>query len=239
MKIPFSAYDFFGTLAAGFVTLAAVDFAFEGGWLLRAEHTPVFGVVWVVIAYVTGHIVAHISSVFIEHKLVRNCFGSPEEHLLAVEKPSGALATLFPGNFQPLPEATRIRIQTKARQCGVEPKGRAFFFHCHPIVKREAATLERLNSFLNIYGFCRNMTMAALVAVALMIVGSIRDLDLDDFWGSIHSEQLWAAAAAAAAAIGMFYRYLKFFRHYTLEVFLAYMEAKVEESTPIDKGTKP
>jgi len=236
MKIPFSAYDFFGTLAAGFLILATTDFAFDGGWLLKAELSPVLTVTWLMIAYVTGHIVAHLSSVFIEHTLVRRWLGSPEEHLLATQKPKGLPSRLFPGNFQPLPAGTQRRIRDKARQLGVETKGRAFFFHCHPIVKREAPTHERLNSFLNLYGFCRNMSMAATLAAPLLLVGSLRDLDTDNLHRSVHYEQLWAALAAALAAIGMFYRYLKSFRHYTLEVFMAYAEAKVEQSNPAQGG---
>jgi len=46
-------------------------------------------------------------------------------------------------------------------------------------------------------------------------------------WGSGCGFQrgplLWAIVAFVAA-IGMFYRYLKFFRHYTVEVFTTYAE---------------
>lgn len=223
MKLPFSTYDFFGTLAAGFVALAAVDFAFNGGWLLKSELTPVLGIVWVVFAYTIGHIIAHISSVFLEHRVLRRGLGSPEIHMFAAKQPGGLWPRLFPGNFHPLPEDTQQRIRARASDERVACPGRGFFFHCHAIVKRDPATRERLGAFLNMYGFCRNMCMAGLLAIPILIAGSVRELDFTCWWSSVHKPQLWAALGALGASVGMFYRYLKFFRHYTLEVFTTYV----------------
>jgi len=222
MKIPFSAYDFFGTLAAGFVALATVDFAFDGGWLLESELTPVLGVVWIVLAYTIGHIIAHVSSVFLEHGVLRRGLGSPETHMFAGNRAGGIWPRLFPGNFQPLPEDTQQRVRARAAEEGVACSGRGFFFHCHAIVKRDPATRERLGSFLNMYGFCRNMCMAGLLAVPILLIGSVREFNVDSWWSSIEKPQLWAAVGALGVSVGMFYRYLKFFRHYTLEVFTTY-----------------
>ena len=48
MSIPFSVYDFFGYLTAGFLILASVDFSCGGGWLLKETMAPVFALVWTV-----------------------------------------------------------------------------------------------------------------------------------------------------------------------------------------------
>jgi hypothetical protein len=90
-------------------------------------------------------------------------------------------------------------------------------------VKRDQATLERLNSFLNLYGFCRNLSLALILAVPLLLYGALREFDYKTLQG-INGDRLAWAAVALVASIGMFYRYLKFFRHYTVEVFMTYAE---------------
>ncbi len=79
MKIPFSVYDFFGYLAAGFVCLVAVDYAFSGGWLLEADPKLIPGIVLVFIAYAFGHAVSHVAWALLEEQFVRKVLRSPEE----------------------------------------------------------------------------------------------------------------------------------------------------------------
>jgi len=217
-RIPFSVYDFFGYLATGFLILVAVAYTTCGIGLLREPPPLVMGFFWLIAAYVVGHVVAHIASAFLEETVLRRGLGSPEEHLLAAKK-SGWRARVFPGNFKPFPTATQQRVLKKAQQHGVTASDRSFFFHCHPLVKKDQATLERLNSFLNLYGFSRNLCMALLLTVPLLLYSA--------WWGSDcvfrRGPLLWAIIALVAA-IGMFYRYLKFFRHYAVEVFTTYAE---------------
>jgi len=217
-KIPFSVYDFFGYLATGFLLLVAAAYATGRSAWLSEKPTLVMGFFWIIVAYVAGHIVAHIASAFLEEGVLRRGLGSPEGHLLAAKK-TGWRARIFPGNFKPLPGATQKRVLAKAEQRGVAVSDRSFFFHCHPLVKRDQATLERLNTFLNLYGFARNLCMALLLTVPLLLYRAV--------WGSGFGFQqgplLWAIVAFIAA-LGMFYRYLKFFRHYTMEVFTTYAE---------------
>ena len=217
-KIPFSVYDFFGYLATGFLMLVAAAYATGRVDLLREQPSLVIGFFWIVVAYVVGHIVAHIASAFLEETVLRRGLGSPEEHLLAAKK-AGWRARIFPGNFKPFPTATQQRVLAKAQQHGVTASDRSFFFHCHPLVKRDQATLERLNSFLNLYGFSRNLCMALMLTVPLLLYSAVWGSDC----GFKRGPLLWAAIALVAA-IGMFYRYLKFFRHYTVEVFTTYAE---------------
>jgi hypothetical protein len=221
-KIPFSVYDFFGYLASGFLLLVALDYGVGGLGLLGQPPGLVVGLFWILVAYVLGHIVAHLSSTFLEEGVLRRVLGSPEDHLFE-ERKSGGWARLFPGNFKPFPKATQDRILQKAQRHSVPAPGRGFFFHCHPLVKRDQATLERLNSFLNLYGFCRNLSLALILAVPLLLYGALREFDYKTLQG-INGDRLAWAAVALVASIGMFYRYLKFFRHYTVEVFMTYAE---------------
>lgn len=71
--------------------------------------------------------------------------------------------------------------------------------------------------FLNLYGFSRNISMTALLAVPILIAGMIST--------GFEKHKLYWIIIALAIFVGMFYRYLKFFKHYTEEVFRAYAEA--------------
>ena len=220
-KIPFSVYDFFGYLAAGTLVLATLDFSSGSGWLLKDSISVVFGVFWTMTAYITGHIVAHISSVLLEKKFLRGTLGSPEE-IFFKEKKTGGWARLFPGHYASFPKKTQDRILRKAKEkAGIESPGRALFYHCHPIVLRQQVAQERLNTFLNLYGFCRNVSMASLLAILILLSGF---LFIDGPHAPDCSLVLWSVIGAFVTAVGMFYRYLKFFRHYTEEVFRTYAE---------------
>lgn len=222
-KIPFSVYDFFGYLAAGFILLIAIDYSFNGGSLLKKDNlTIIQSIVWILAAYITGQIVANIAGDLIERRIVRNRFQSPEELLFQAPSVTG-WRRIFPGFHQPLPIGLQERILQKAKaRAGIDTPCRSLFLHCHTIVKHDQVTKERLDTFLNLYGFCRNVCMAALLAVVILFADSIFD------WISgrgIHPSNLWWSIAALLVAMGTFYRYLKFFRHYTAEVFTTYAEA--------------
>ncbi len=217
-RIPFSIYDFFGYLAAGVLLLAASDYAFDRRWLLRDDLGLVAGVFWTVVAYMTGHIIANIAGDVIERRLVREVLRSPEETLFWDQLPASRYGwrRFFPGHHRPLPAETQARLLAKAdERAGIKEPGRALFFHCHPLVLREQATRDRLDTFLHLYGFCRNTSMALLLVIPVLLAGALAHAVA----GTPTGDQIWwAIATAPLAMVGMFYRYLKFFREYTIEV---------------------
>lgn len=226
MKIPFSIYDFFAYLASGFLILCAADYAFEGGWVLQEDLRAPYAIFWTVLAYIIGHIIATLSSFWLEHKFLRGVLMSPEVTLFDERKRTGFWPTVFPIFYKPFPKEIRSRVLQKARAEGFEEPGRGLFLHCHPIVMRQSHTLERLNTFLNLYGFCRNISMAALLSVPILAIGMIAR-------GYDPTKLAWVFVAIGAA-VGMFYRYLKFFKHFTAEVFRTYAVVPILQD--IDPG---
>jgi hypothetical protein len=214
-SIPFSVYDFFGYLAAGLVVVAAADFAFNGGSGLSTSLGLTAGFLWIVIIYVTGHIVAAVSSFLLEDGFVRRFLG-PSEEVLFADKPSNKRSRLFPGYYRPLPPETRQRVQKKA---GIGQPGPALYLLCWAKVMRDSRLGERLNTFLNLYGFARNTSMAAAVAFLTLLAGALLNIKLGP---NYVNPRLGWAIAALIAAFALLYRYLKFFRHYTLQVFILY-----------------
>lgn len=225
-KLPFNIYDFFAYLASGFIVLAAVDFAFDLGWLFKKEVGIPLIVFGVVAAYIVGHVNASLSGYFIETLVVRRLLHEPEI-ILFEDCPAQGWANrtrrfVFSGFYRPLTETTRSRVLSKAeKRLGDAVKGRALFFHCHPLVKQNEAASKRLEIFLNLYGFCRNVCMACVLAIPILLVGAFDEWRV---YSKVSPSRYWWAAAATVCAAGMFFRYLKFFRLYTHEVFVNYAE---------------
>jgi hypothetical protein len=217
-KVPFSVYDFLGYLAAGFLLSAGVGASFVGADELNENPSLIVSILLIVIAYIAGHVVANVAGFVLEKKLVADVLGRPTQNLFGASP--RRYERLFPGYYGELPSETRTRVLEKARSlAGISEPGEGLFFHCHARVKKEQAVMERLNTFLNLYGFCRNACMALVIVAACLLVGVVI--------GSAETGGIgagWCAAAALAGAIGTFYRYLKFFRQYAIELYTSYAE---------------
>ena len=66
MSIPFSVYDFSGYLVAGFLAICSVEQSSGNSWLVH-QNLKVTTATWIGAADIIGHILANISSYFIEH----------------------------------------------------------------------------------------------------------------------------------------------------------------------------
>jgi hypothetical protein len=219
-KLPFSVYDFFGYLSAGFLTMVAVATAFVGEGPLHFRPGLVTGIFLLVFAYVVGQVIGNLAGFLLEGLLVGRAIRRPTPHLFGNQN-DGWRQRWFPGYCRSLPAATQDRVRERARGLGVvDPQADwALFMHCHARVKGEPVTQERLETFLNLYGFCRNCALALLAGGCVLVAGSLN--------GSAETGVVspgWWSAAAIACAVGLFYRYLKFFRHYAVEVFASYAE---------------
>lgn len=85
-KIPFTSYDFWAYLSAGFLLLIAVDSAAGKSLLMRESWTIVQGIVAVSVAYAVGHLVASLSSLVFERGLVGRLLGYPRNVLFGQPK---------------------------------------------------------------------------------------------------------------------------------------------------------
>ena len=218
-QLPFSVYDFFGYLAAGAVVLAAIIASFFGDEPFQGSPTIVVGFLLVIVVYVLGQIVANIAGDLIERRIVRERLGTPTDVLLGRRTPNATEARLFPGYFTQLSSGVQAQVQTHAG--GRE--GNDLFFHCHARMKSDSVVQGRLDTFLNLYGFCRNTMVAMLIAAACLLAGILLG---SAETGTIAGPGWWLALCLLAAA-GLFYRYLKFYRQYGVELFTSYAETEV------------
>lgn len=217
-KIPFTVYDFFAYLSSGSVILATVDLFYGEQWLLRHEIGLVLGVFLVFLAYVTGHVVAHFSSLVLEHLLVDKVLRRPARALLG-EKAPALPGILFPGYYRALPQETRKRIAARATERSLSGSGEGLFLHAYSVVTRDDRAQQRLDEFRNLYGFARNMAMAFFVAAVLLAV-AVPLKRVPTYW--------WAAVAVFFG-LTMLYRYLKFFRQFSYQLLITYAELPTKE----------
>jgi hypothetical protein len=164
--------------------------------------------------YVAGQLVATPAKAVLEDGVVDKILGRPNVNLFRKKKPRiGRL--LFPGFYKPLPTETQTRIQARAKIDKAPESGEALFLHVRydPQILGNEKLMARLDLFINKYGFARNLAFTSLlVGVALLVKSSI----------SPNPELVRYGWTALVAGVLLFYRYLKFFRQYSYEMFNTY-----------------
>jgi hypothetical protein len=136
----------------------------------------------------------------------------------------------YPVYFEPLPPETQSNIREKAKKEGVSEPGEGMYWVCFNTARENKAASRRISDFLNLYGLCRNLSFTAAVS-AIILIGSAF------YWD--RASDLWWAGASVFLSAGMLLRYLKFYRHYALEVFTCYAFTKTKSITKPKPFAKP
>ncbi len=220
-RFPFTSYDFWAYLAAGFLLLGPADFVF-GTNLLTGRDWSWFEIsVAVSSAYVTGQLVASLSATLLERGLVGHLLGYPRNVLFGRAQVWRWVRWCLAGYYTALPEATQRAAAEKGKVVGVDEPGEALFWPAFNAARDRPKVMERLESFLNQYGFARNIaTVAILDGLLLAWSYSFNE------GPALHANLAWVSLMVA---VGMTLRYLKFFRLYAVEVFTAYAYARESE----------
>ena len=224
-KISFTSYDFWAYLSAGFLLLLAIDKAASTHLLMRDQWTIVQRITVVSLAYVLGQLMASASSFFFEKLLVGKLLGYPRNVLFGQHKAPRWVQWLLPRYFEALPEATQKAALERGQQVGADRPEEALFWQAHTYGRGTSAVALRLDSFLNLYGFARNTAFVAFADSAVL------------YWSYLQtnapSEYLLWARLALVIGLGMTLRYLKFFRHYAVEIFTSYAYAKDDRNSAL------
>lgn len=212
--LPFSVYDFFGYLAAGMVVLVGLQFLTGAPPVLGREHSAMESLALVLAIYIIGQVVAQIAKPILEDFIVRRLLGPPSVLLVSARR-NGLVAAVFRGYYTPVPERIRKRVLARATDEGAASSGEALFLHIrfHGELRNDPSLMKRLDAFLSQYGFARNVALA-LIVMGLAALGEAH---------FVHRPNLpLYGAMSFLVGIGMFYRYLKFFRQYSYELFNCY-----------------
>lgn len=219
-RFPFDPYDFFGYLASGLLIVAAMDVVLGFPRVLGQDLKVVDTGLLVLAIYIAGQLVATPAKAVLEDGIVDKVLGRPSVNLLRKRK--SALRFLFPGFFTTLPEPIRERILAKAENEGICGTGEALFLHVrfHPQILSNEKLMTKLASFLNKYGFARNLAFTSIiVGVALLMKCRVSS-------GTVDPQLVRYGLTALVAGVLLFYRYLKFFRQYSYEIFNTYASLK-------------
>lgn len=168
-------------------------------------------------AYAAGQLAASLATVLLERGLVEKWLGAPRNVLFGHPRAWRPIRRLLPGYFRALPDQTRVAALERGRAAGVNGPSEALFWVAFQYARTSTPVMARLDNFLNLYGFCRNTAVVALFDSAMLYVAYR--------WGEQPITTLYWSWAALALACGMALRYLKFYRHYAVELFTAFAYA--------------
>jgi hypothetical protein len=224
----FSDYDIFGYLIAGLASFGLFDLFTNHQIVLQSSWTVSSAVITIVAAYIAGHLISGLATALIDRGLVRRFFGKPDSLLFSSPKKS-RLNTLkkwlFGEFFDPLPGDIRDRVLKRAKLTSAQNKGKKvgeiLFYRAWPYIKREPIAYSRLETFLKLYHFHRTISFLSLIS-AVAIPVSIYFKTTNFYF--IQDHPVISVIFALIIAYGMFRRYLRFFRLYSVEVFSNYSE---------------
>lgn len=222
-SVPFSFFDFFGYLSAGFVILVSYAYSFPPAqesattyWLGAPK--GVHGLIWFLIAvtaaYVLGHLVAASGGLVLQRGSDR-LVGRPAELLLRDRKEHLDLwqrvLEAFSEYYTPLDPAVRAVISDRF---AVDPSTEGWERTVFSLIEARTRADDKVFGFCDrcaaLYAFCRNVAVALVVAA--VILG----------WGrGDHKQALCVGALLAAVFLGV--RFLKFYRLYTMLVYTSYV----------------
>jgi hypothetical protein len=213
-RIPFDPYDFFGYIASGLLAVVGIEVTFGFPHVLGQDLKVVDGAILLLGVYVAGQMIATPAKALFEDGLVGKVLGRPSINLFRGRKPR-IRGFLFPGFYKPLPDNIRKKILTKAQSEGVTDRGEALFLHVRysPEILKNEKLMSKLDSFINKYGFTRNLAFTSLILGITLLVRTKLALDLE--------LAKYGVTALVAGAL-LLYRYLKFFRQYSYEMFNVY-----------------
>lgn len=196
--LKFSDYDIFAYVIAGLALMIGLDVVLGWETILRRDGSLSLseGAVRVLIAYVIGMLLTAPSSYFLQRKFEHRVVGQPFGSLMRASATAGWRG-IFGSYHNPASEAVRERVKERllglpgwdaARITTLEtlPNGarvspewlkaaEGVFFAAHPAATRDSVAAERMETFLKLYGFCRNLAFVLLICtvgfLALWVCG--------------------------------------------------------------------
>jgi len=245
-KIPFTMYDFFGYLLPGtFFYLLAVapydgygilqvigqrisgqipDFGYKfliADFVSRLLHeSPIFfSALALLIGYITGHVIAALSSLILERVFVEKYLQYPATNMFELEG-KRSLPKIFFGKYQRgYSEDFRVGYKEKFERTFTIPFGNPndiFWLSFEFVAHNCPAALSRAVHFLNLYGFARNLSMTfVLGGVPLLVFLLFRVLPgIASTWFT-----LLVFVSFLLLALVFFWDYLKLLRRLNDEVY--------------------
>lgn len=231
----FSDYDVFAYIASGLGALVVWDIVFSTHYVLGAEWTVAGGALTIAAAYIVGQILAAPSGWLIERQFVHYVLFRPSVILMDSRELGWRRflkKTVLQDYYNPLDAGLRRKVHERAAaERGAEVAGEAVFWCAFPVAKKDVNAYARMDGFLKLYGFCRNMAFVGLAGACVIAIDTVVAWARQGWTDRIDQQFQWVLLALLIG-LGMLHRYLKFFRLYNVEVFVAYCEGAPTGSKP-------
>lgn len=223
----FSDYDVFAYIGSGLAALVVWDIVFSSHYVLGTQWTVAGGVLVIIASYILGQILAAPSGWLIERQFVHKVLFRPAVILMDSRRLGWRRflkKTILQDYYNPIDAGLRRKVSDRAAaDRGAEVVDEALFWCAFPIAKRDANAYGRMDSFLRLYGFCRNIAFVGLAGACFISADAAIEWMRLGWTGHLGQQFRWALLALLIG-FGMLHRYLKFFRLYNVEVFVSYSE---------------
>jgi hypothetical protein len=231
----FSDYDVFAYILSGLDAMLIWDLLSGTHWIISAQWNVSDGVAIVLASYIFGHVVAWPAAWLIERRFVAHVLGRPSKALFSRDmRKTRIKRCLFPDYFTPLDEGIIERVEAKADGGGKSNgSDQGLFWKAFARAKRDPSTYARMEVFLKLYGFCRNIAFVGLIGGTTLLIDSAR-IALLRGSASIPEHRWGWCAISLLVGIAMLFRFLKFYRLYSIEVFIGYAELPATEGGSTD-----
>lgn len=217
----FEPYELFGYLASGFAVMVGMQYTFGFPVVVGSTLTPLELLMVLAGAYLAGQLASSPAKAVLEDLLVGKILGRPSDLLLR-EGQGGFLGFVFRDYYKPLPKEIGQRLNTRLERERFTGDGEALFLFVRyrPEILADSSLMARLAMFLKQYGFARNL---GFVTLLISIAWTLKLI----LGGSTEPRLLPYTICAAIVTILLVYRYLKFFRQYSFELFNTYANGEI------------
>ena len=214
VRLPLQPYDFFGYLGSGLLIVVGMQFVLGFPDVLGHDFQVVDGAIFFLGVYVAGQMMATPAKAMLEDIVIEKILGKPHTVLFGGKKPP-IRGFLFPGYYKQLPESVQKAVLSKSASGGKHLEGESLFLHVRfaPSTRDDERLISRLSGFLNQYGFNRNLAFTSIVVGSALVLES---------YASVAPLLFRYGLTVLIAGVVLFYRYLKFFRQYSYELFNTY-----------------
>jgi len=221
-RIEFWPYDIFGYLLPGLIASAALICCNSS--LQRLCSTLVkdnefyVAIAIAISAYLIGHLIAALSSLFLERIIVRHTMKYPTERMFDRSKAGTRKAWFYTSYSRPYSKEFIDLVDRKFMEVyGVIPSDvhDRFWMAWSYITLHHPPAFRRSTHFLELYGFARNSSMSLLISAFYPVL-------FHSSWNADISPLAWVIVLSASSLV-MFMNYLKLLRRDNDEIFRGFV----------------
>jgi len=216
VRFPLSVFDFFAYFLQGFLLLIgiAILLNIEVGGIISTTNL-FLDLVVVVVSYILGHVISELSRWLIEGKLVKRHLGYPSDFVFSEERNKMPFFSEYLSTYSKefISDFKEVFNKKYANKFSRIDDYNAFLLCFHTVKENCPNAFSRLNIFISMYDFSRNLTLVFLIYAVIFTAISIS-----------RSDFTWILGVFLSLIFAFIFlkRYLKFFKAFANEVYYSF-----------------